>query len=68
MGFSKTNSKQDNLYHYMSGKGWKESDTQGVHAIFTHNYNPEGNKLFVAGGPLNSSSLGCYAAIWSKPL
>jgi len=67
MGYSKLNSKQD-IYYYMSGKGWKESDTQGAHAIFTHNYNPEGNMLFVAGGPLNSSSLGCYSAIWSKPI
>jgi len=66
-GYAKLNSKQD-IFYYMSGKGWKESDTQGAHAIFTHSFNPDGSMLFVAGGPLNSSSLGCYSAIWSKPL
>jgi len=67
MEYSKVNSnKEDPVFYYMTGKGWKETNTYGGHAIFTHNFDPEEKMLFVAGGPISSSCSGCYAAVWSK--
>eukprot|EP01095_Lingulamoeba_sp_RSL-Kostka_P014516 TRINITY_DN634_c1_g1_i1.p1 TRINITY_DN634_c1_g1~~TRINITY_DN634_c1_g1_i1.p1 ORF type:complete len:434 (-),score=87.15 TRINITY_DN634_c1_g1_i1:45-1346(-) len=33
-------------------------------AIYTHNWDPSGNKLFVGGGPLLSGIKGCYGSIY----
>lgn len=34
------------------------------HAIYTHQWDPTGSRLFVGGGPLFLASQGCYAAVW----
>ena len=39
-------------------------DFRAHHAIYTHNYDPSGARLFVGGGPLLLHLRGGYAAMW----
>jgi len=65
----------DNNKDYLAtGSGWLRkdrtyfdhfSDTPIPHSVYTHQYDPTGTKLFVAGGPLQLGLCGCYAAVWS---
>ncbi|KAI9091779.1 WD40-repeat-containing domain protein [Phlyctochytrium arcticum] len=57
-----------------SSQGWLRQDEvyqtyfQGTdvrNSIYSLSYNPEGDKLFAAGGPLQANLQGCYASIWA---
>ncbi|KAI9027429.1 WD40-repeat-containing domain protein [Phycomyces nitens] len=62
------------VYHNSSSEGWLDRESQmykshftGIQippAIYTTAYNPDGTKLFTAGGPIQSGLRGCYAALW----
>ncbi|XP_071492770.1 DDB1- and CUL4-associated factor 12-A-like [Diadema antillarum] len=49
---------RDYLYHQFF------SETNHLNAIYTHQYDKSGTRLFVAGGPLPSGLSGNYAGLW----
>lgn len=44
-------------------QGYSLFDEQPT-AIYTHQYDPSGTRIFTGGGPLLASMSGCYAALW----
>ncbi|KAI9317011.1 WD40-repeat-containing domain protein [Dichotomocladium elegans] len=63
-------------YYNVSGGWLDEANTiyrsyfHGQHrlapqAVYTLTYSPDETKLFTAGGPIQTSLKGCYAAVWS---
>jgi len=45
--------------------GKHEETVQGPpHAVYTHNFDPSGTRLFIGGGPLLNGFQGCYASFW----
>jgi len=34
------------------------------HAVYTHNFDPSGTRMFIGGGPLLNGYQGCYASFW----
>lgn len=41
---------------------WRNQDLP--HAVYTHQYDELGTRMFVAGGPLPSALYGNYAGLW----
>ena len=63
-----------NKQYIQTGEGWLNRDLmyryhfQGMdkhNAVYSHKYDPTGNRLLVAGGPLQLGLCGSYAAVWS---
>jgi len=58
--------------HYMTAtEGWVDrSESPTIlpdtvhHAIYTHKFDPLGDRLLVAGGPIMLGVKGCYASLW----
>lgn len=60
------------LFH-QTGRGWLQRNetyqtyfagTPVYNAVYTHQYDEQGDRLFVAGGPLQLGLCGGYAAVW----
>lgn len=59
-------------FYYQISKGYLQCEMAHGYlledqptAIYAHEYDHSGTRLFAAGGPLLTSMAGCYASIWS---
>lgn len=65
-------SLENGAFYYQISKGFLQCEMANGYiledqptAIYAHEYDPSGTRLFAAGGPLLTSMAGCYASIWS---
>lgn len=71
---AKTKSGKQPIYKLSTGQGWLSrddmyyeyfvDDESHPNAVYTHEYDKSGTRLFTAGGPLPAGLSGNYAAVW----